>query len=193
MTKRPFLVKIFFMPKQLAPQKRAWYAIQTYAGYEEIVAESLRQRVENLGLENKIFNILVPKEKKIKVKRGKREVVEEKILPSYVLVEMIVDDESWYVVRNTPNVTGFVGTGKVPLPLKEEEVREILKRVAPKEPEVKIDLKVGEIVKIISGPFKDFEGKISEIDKERGKVKVLVTFFGTDTFLELDCFQVKKI
>ncbi len=181
------------MPKQFSTGKRAWYAIQTYSGYEEIVAESLKQRVENLGLEDKIFNVIVPKEKKIKVKRGKREVVEEKILPSYVLVEMIVDDESWYVVRNTPNVTGFVGTGKVPLPLREEEVQEILKKVAPKEPEVKIDLRVGDLVKITSGPFKDFEGKVSQVDKQRGRVKVLITFFGTDSLIELDCLQVKKV
>lgn len=180
------------MPRQLAVQK-GWYAIQTYAGYEEMVAEALRQRVENLGLENKIFRIVVPKEKRIKVKKGKKEVVEEKIFPSYVLVEMIVDDESWYVVRNTPNVTGFVGTGKVPLPLKDEEVKEILEKIAPKEPKVKIELKTGERIRIIDGPFKDFEGKISQIDKERGKIKVMITFFGTDTTIELDYFQVKKI
>ncbi len=181
------------MPKQNLPQERNWYVIHTYSGYEEAVAKALKQRVENLGLKDKIFNVIVPKEKKIKIKNGKRKVVEEKIYPGYVLVEMIVTDETWYVVRNTPNVTGFVGAGTTPIPLSEKEIEILKKRMSQKEPEHKIDVKIGEIVRIVDGPFKDFDGKVAEIDEKRGKVKVLVNLFGRDTPVELDCLQIKKI
>ena len=181
------------MPKQNLPQERNWYVIHTYSGYEEAVAKALKQRVENLGLKDKIFNVIVPKEKKIKIKNGKRRVVEEKIYPGYVLVEMIVTDETWYVVRNTPNVTGFVGAGTTPIPLSEKEIEILKKRMSQKEPEHKIDVKIGEIVRIVDGPFKDFDGKVAEIDEKRGKVKVLVNLFGRDTPVELDCLQIKKI
>ncbi len=183
------------MPKQTAEYGRRWYAIHTYSGYEENVADSLHQRIEALGMKDYIFNVLVPKEKKIKIKNGKRRVVEEKIYPGYVLVDMLVTDESWYVVRNTPNVTGFIGTGTTPSPLSNGEVESILKRAgtAEAEPEVTIDLQVGMAVKIGDGPFKGFEGKVNEIDGSRGKVKVLVSMFGRETPLELDFTQVKKI
>jgi transcriptional antiterminator NusG len=181
------------MPKQRLPKERNWYVIHTYSGYEESVAKNLKQRIESLGMEDKIFNVIVPKEKKIKIKNGKRVVVEEKIYPGYVLVEMIVTDDSWYVVRNTPNVTGFIGAGTTPIPVKKEEIENLLKRMEIKEPEYKIEFKVGDLVKITDGPFKDFDGKVSEIDEERGKVKVLVNMFGRDTPVELDSLQIKKL
>lgn len=181
------------MPKQVTTGERNWYAIHTYSGYEDSVARSLMQRVESLGFEDKIFNILVPKEKKIKIKGGKRETIEEKIYPGYVLVEMIVDDDSWYVVRNTPSVTGFIGAGTVPTPLAKGEVDTLMKRIGVEEPKYKIDVAVGDRVKITDGPFKDFDGKISEIDMERGRVKVLVTIFGRETPVELDFLQIKKL
>jgi transcriptional antiterminator NusG len=149
--------------------------------------------VESMDMGDKIFNIMVPTEKKFKIKNGKRKIVEEKIFPGYVLVEMIVTDDSWYVVRNTPSVTGFIGAGTVPTPLSEEEIKSLQKRMGMEEPQFKIDLIVGDTVKIADGPFKDFEGKISEIDNERGKLKVMVTVFGRETPVELDFLQVKKI
>ncbi|MBZ9572210.1 transcription termination/antitermination protein NusG [Patescibacteria group bacterium] len=181
------------MPKQRLPQKRNWYVLHTYSGYEDAVAKNLKQRIESLGMEDKIFSVLVPKEKKIKIKDGKRRITEEKIYPGYVLVEMIVTDDSWYVVRNTPNVTGFVGAGTTPVPISNTEVEILKKRMGVEVPQYKIDVKIGDSVKIIDGPFKDFDGKISEIDKERGKVKVLVNMFGRDTPVELDSLQIKKI
>lgn len=182
------------MPKQTAEYGRRWYAIHTYSGYEENVASNLKQRVETLGMSGKIFQVLVPKEKKIKIKNGKRRVIEEKIFPGYVLVDMNVDDESWYVVRNTPNVTGFIGTGTAPTPLSDNEIESIMKRMGTtEEPTVTIDLQPGMAVKIADGPFKGFEGKVNEVDGSRGKVKVLVSMFGRETPLELDFTQVKKV
>lgn len=181
------------MPKQVTTGERNWYAIHTYSGYEDTVARNLKQRVESLGFEDKIFNVIVPKEKKIKIKGGKRETLEEKIYPGYVLVEMVVDDASWYVVRNTPNVTGFIGAGTIPTPLAASEIETLMKRMGVEEPKYKIDVAVGDRVKITDGPFKDFDGKISEIDMERGRVKVLVTIFGRETPVELDFLQIKKL
>ncbi len=181
------------MPKQVTTGERQWYAIHTYSGYEDNVARNLKQRVESLGFEGKIFNVLVPKEKKIRIKGGKREVIEEKIFAGYVLVEMIVDDDSWYVVRNTPNVTGFIGAGTTPTPLSAAEIDTLMKRMGVEEPKYKIDVAVGDRVKITDGPFKDFDGKIAEIDPEKGRVKVLVTIFGRETPVELDFLQIKKI
>jgi transcriptional antiterminator NusG len=181
------------MPKQVLQQGRRWYAIHTYSGYEENVMDNLKQRIESLDMQAKIFNIMIPKEKKIRIKNGKRKTVEEKIFPGYVLVEMIVNDDSWYVVRNTPNVTGFIGTGTTPTPLSEEEVKSLQKRMGVDEPEYRIDVEVGSPVRIADGPFKGFEGKVSEVDEARGKVKVLVSMFGRETPIELDFLQVKKI
>ena len=181
------------MPKQKLPKERRWYVIHTYSGYEEAVARNLKQRIESFGMEDKIFNVLVPKEKKIKIKGGKKEIVEEKIYPGYVFVEMIVTDDSWYVVRNTPNVTGFVGSGTTPIPVSDEEMKELLKRIEVKEPQYRIEVKVGDLVKIIDGPFKDFDGKVAEVDEERGKVKVMINLFGRDTPVELDSLQIKKL
>ena len=181
------------MPKQELKQDRGWYAIHTYSGYENTVVRNLRQRVESLGMQNKIFAVLVPTEKKIKIKGGKRTTVEEKIYQGYVLVDMIVDDESWFVVRNTPRVTGFVGSGTTPVPLAEKEINDILARQGTDLAKHSIDLEVGEGVKIEDGPFKDLEGKVGEMDEVRGKVKVLVNMFGRETPVELDFLQVKKI
>ena len=181
------------MPKQQAEQQKNWYVIHTYSGYEDAVAKNLKQRIESLGMEDKIFNVIVPKEKKIKIKSGKRRVVEEKIYPGYVLVEMFVTDDSWYVVRNTPNVTGFVGAGTTPVPVSSQEIDILKKKMGVETPQYKIDVSKGDPVKIVDGPFKDFDGKVSEIDQERGKVKVLVNMFGRDTPVELDSLQIKKI
>jgi len=174
--------------------KREWYAVHTYSGYEEAVARYLKQRVESLSMEDKIFNIIVPKEKKIKVKSGRRTSVEEKIYPGYVLVEMVLADDSWYVVRNTPRVTGFVGADNTkPTPLSKEEVESLLSRMGKEESRFNVDLRVGDVVKVIDGPFKDYDGKVAEIDEEKGRVKVLVPVFGRDTAVDLDSLQVKKI
>ncbi len=181
------------MPKQVAQHGRRWYAIHTYSGYEENVSQNLKQRIESMDMEDKIFSILVPKEKKIKIKAGKRKVVEEKIFPGYVLVEMVVTDDSWYVVRNTPNVTGFIGTGTIPTPVSDEEIKSLQKRMGVDEPQYKIDVEVNDPVRITDGPFKNFDGKVSEVDEERGKIKVLVSMFGRETPVELDFLQVKKL
>ncbi|MFH1433634.1 MAG: transcription termination/antitermination protein NusG, partial [Candidatus Uhrbacteria bacterium] len=178
------------MPKQTAKQGRRWYAIHTYSGYEENVAQSMRQRIESYDMSDKVFKVLIPKEKKIKIKNGKRKVVEEKIFPGYVLVEMVVTDDSWYMVRNTPNVTGFIGTGTIPTPVAEEEMAALQKRMGVEEPEYKIDVEPGAPVNIIDGPFKNFEGKVDEIDEARGKIKVLVSMFGRETPVELDFLQI---
>ena len=181
------------MAKQTQAQGRRWYVLHTYSGYEENVARNLRQRIESMDMEDKIFNVLIPTENKIRIKNGKRRVVTEKIFPGYVLVEMIVTDDSWYVVRNTPNVTGFVGSGTTPTPISEEEVKQLMQRMGVEEPKYKIDVQVGSPVRIVDGPFKDFEGKVSELDEARGKIKVLVSMFGRETPVELDFLQVKKI
>jgi len=181
------------MPRQKLPQEKRWYVIHTYSGYEDAVAKNLKQRIENLSMEDKIFDVMVPKEKKIKIKNGKRRVVEEKIYPGYILVEMVVTDDSWYVVRNTPRVTGFIGAGTTPIPVRLDEIKNLKERIGVKEPKYKIELKKGDLVKIVDGPFKDLDGKISEIDSERGKIKVLVNMFGRDTPVELDSLQIKKV
>jgi transcriptional antiterminator NusG len=181
------------MPKQETTGERHWYAIHTYPASEDTVAFNLKQRIESLGMGDKIFNVIVPKEKKIKIKSGKRQIIEEKLFPNYVFVDMVVTDDSWYVVRNTPRVTGFIGSGITPVPVSDEEIKKMLKQETAEEVTYKIDVSAGDIVKIIDGPFKDFEGKISEVDQGKGKVKVLVNMFGRETPVELDFLQVKKI
>ncbi len=183
------------MSKQELQQDRNWYAIHTYSGYENAVMRNLKQRIESLGMQDKIFNVIVPTEKHIKIKGGKRNEVEEKVYPGYVLVDMIVTDDSWYVVRNTPRVTGFVGSGVNPVPLSKEEVDLLFKKLEAAEAKIKhkIDLEIGESVLIIDGPFKDLEGKVSHVDQDRGKAKVLVSMFGRETPVELDFLQVKKL
>ena len=181
------------MARQQVTGEKHWYVLHTYSGYEDSVAFNLKQRIESMGMEDKIFNVLVPKEKKIKIKDGKRITLEEKIFPGYVIVEMIVTDDSWYVVPNAPNVTGFVGSGTVPTPIAENEINSLQKRMGVDEPKYKIDVSSGDLVRIMDGPFKEYEGKVSETDDEKGKVKVLVSIFGRETPIELDFLQIKKI
>ncbi len=181
------------MSKQENTGEKKWYAIHTYAGYEKAVQRNLKQRIESLGVEDRIFDVVVPTEKKIKIKGGKRVEEEEKIYPGYLLVSMIVDENSWYVVRNTPRVTGFVGSGVHPVPLEQAEIDTLFARMESDTVKHQINLNVDDAVMVIDGPFKDLEGKIGEVDEERGKVKVLVPMFGRETPVELDFLQVRRI
>jgi transcriptional antiterminator NusG len=171
---------------------RAWYVVHCYSGYENKVRHNLEQRVETMGMKDKIFDVVIPTQEEIEVKEGKRRTVERHIFPGYVLVNMVLTEESWFVVRNTPGVTGFVGMGNDPTPLRQEEVNQIIKRMEAEAPTVKVTYKVGERVRIVDGPFNDFRGIVSEIDMERTKVRVRVSFFGRETPVELDFLQVEK-
>lgn len=181
------------MAKQTHGSERQWYAVHTYSGYEDAVARNLKQRIESFSMQEKIFNVVVPVEKKIKIKNGRKTEAKEKIFPGYVLVDMIATDEAWSVVRNTPQVTGFVGTANQAVPLEPDEVEKILKRSSGEQVRHSIDLAPGDAVSIIDGPFKDLEGKVGEIDEERGKVKVLVPMFGRETPVELEADQVQRL
>ncbi len=172
---------------------RAWYAVHTYSGYEEKVADSIRQRINAVDMADKIFDVMVPKEKQIQIKNGKRKVVDEKIFQGYVLIEMKLTEETWFIVRNTPGVTGFVGADTTPTPVSESEIRKIKKRMGVEDPKHQINFKEGEVVNIIDGPFKGFDGTVSEIDTTKGKLKVMVSMFGRETPIELDALQVKKV
>jgi len=182
-------------PKEIKKKgERHWYAVHTYSGYEDAVARYLCQRVDSLEMHDKIFNVLVPKEKKVKIKNGKRKTVEEKIYPGYVLVDMIMGEDSWYVVRNTPRVTGFVGADSTePTSLSKEEIEALMGRMKGEETRFKVEFRIGETVKIIDGPFKDYEGKVAAIDEEHGKIKIMVPIFGRETAVELDSLQITKI
>ncbi|MCK4918166.1 MAG: transcription termination/antitermination factor NusG [Candidatus Pacebacteria bacterium] len=181
------------MSRQEENAKRNWYAVHTYVGYENTVVRNLKQRIGSFEMEDKIFDVVVPTEKKIKIKGGKRIEEEEKIYPGYVLVDMIVTDDSWYVVRNTPRITGFVGVGVNPVPVDEKEMTELRRRMNSDITKHTLDIEVGDMISIIDGPFKDTEGKVSEVDEERGKIKVMVSMFGRETPVELDSLQVKRI
>jgi transcription termination/antitermination protein NusG len=181
------------MARQETHNERAWYAIHTYAGYENAVERNLKQRVESLGMEDKIFSVLVPTEKVIKVKNGKRQEVDEKFYPGYILVDMIVTDDSWFVVRNTPRVTGFVGSGTTPVPMSQAEIDAIFARMKKNDTTHTISVAVGDLVIIGEGAFKDQEGVVAEVDADRGKVKVMVNMFGRETPFELDFSQVRKM
>lgn len=171
---------------------RAWFVIHCYSGYENKVRYNLEQRIETMGMKDKIFDVVIPTQEEIEVRDGKRRSVERHVFPGYVLVNMILTEESWYVVRNTPGVTGFVGMGNDPTPLRPEEVQQILRRMEAEAPLVKVTFKVGERVRIVDGPFNDFRGVVSEIDMEKTKVRVMVNFFGRETPVELDFLQVEK-
>lgn len=171
---------------------KQWYAIHTYSGYEENVADSITQRADSLDMKDKIFQVLVPKEKMIEIKNGKRRVVENKIFQGYVLVQLKLSEDVWFTVRNTPGVTGFVGSGTEPTPVSKEEIEKIQKRMGVDQPKHKIDFAIGEVVSITDGPFRGFDGAIDEIDEQKGKLKVLVSMFGRETPVELDSLQVKK-
>jgi transcription termination/antitermination protein NusG len=180
------------LPPPGPTEEPAWYVIHCYSGYENKVRHNLEQRIETMGMKDKIFDVVIPTQEEIEVKDGKRRTVERHIFPGYVLVNMALTEESWYVVRNTPGVTGFVGMGNNPTPLRPEEVSQIVKRMEAEAPTVKVTFKVGERVRIIDGPFNDFRGVVSEIDMERTKVRVMVSFFGRETPVELDFLQVEK-
>ena len=179
-------------PVDVAVEGPAWYVIHCYSGYENKVRHNLEQRIETMGMKDKIFDVVIPTQEEIEVKDGKRRTVERHIFPGYVLVNMALSEDSWYVVRNTPGVTGFVGMGNNPTPLRPEEVAQIVKRMEAEAPTVKVTFKVGERVRIVDGPFNDFRGVVSEIDMERTKVRVMVSFFGRETPVELDFLQVEK-
>jgi transcriptional antiterminator NusG len=179
------------MAKQIE-KERNWYAIQTYSGYENAVVRNLKQRIESLGLEDKIFNVMIPTKKVIKIKAGKRMEDDEKIYPGYVLVEMVVNDETWFIVRNTPRVTGFVGSGNIPVPVSDEELADIFANMKGDNLIHSLDVGIDEYVSIVDGPFKDSDGKVSRIDQEKGKLVVLVSMFDREIPVELDFLQVKK-
>ncbi len=172
--------------------ERGWYVVHCYSGYEKKVRHNLEQRIETMGMKEKIFDVVVPTEEEIEVKEGKRRTVERRVFPGYIIVNMILTEESWYVVRNTPGVTGFVGMGNTPIPLRPEEVAHIVKRMEADAPRIKVTFRLGERVRIVDGPFNDFRGTVAEIDMERAKVRVMVNFFGRETPVELDFLQVEK-
>ncbi len=180
------------MAKQAKGTGRNWYVLHTYSGYEDAVEKALRQRIEALNMQDYIFDVRVPKETQIAIKRGEPVQEKKRIFPGYVLVDMIVTDDSWYVVRNTPNVTGFVGSGNIPVPVTPEEYGLIKKRVGGEEVKFKIDFMSGDHVTINSGPFANYDGIVDKIDPEKGKVKVLVSIFDRETPIELDFTQIKK-
>jgi transcriptional antiterminator NusG len=182
------------LEEQVEKKEPKWYAVHTYSGYEDAVERYLKQRIESHMMADKIIAVIVPKETKIRVKNGKRHVTHEKIYPGYVLVNMVMDHDSWAVVRNTPRVTGFVGADSTtPAPLSDAEIQDLMNRMGPKDPKFNVDLKKGDLVRIADGPFRDHEGKIAEVDEERGKVKVYVSVFNRDTLVEIDSLQVKKV
>ncbi|MFH1284129.1 MAG: transcription termination/antitermination protein NusG [Candidatus Peregrinibacteria bacterium] len=180
------------MARQAEGTGRHWYVVHTYSGYEDAVREALQQRIESLGMQDMIFEVVVPKETQIVIKKGEPVTEEKRIFPGYVLVDMIVTDDSWYVVRNTPNVTGFVGSGTIPVPVSPEEWKVIKRHMGQAEPKFKIDFSLNDNVIVLDGPFANYEGIINTIDEEKGKVKVLITIFGRETPVELDFTQVKK-
>ncbi len=177
---------------QEAGDERHWYVIHCYSGYENKVRHNLEQRIDSMGMKDKIFDVVVPTEEEIEVKDGQRRTVERRVFPGYILVQMILSEESWYVVRNTPGVTGFVGMGNTPTPLQPQEVSQIMRRMEAEAPKIKVNFKIGQKVRIVDGPFNDFIGTVGEIDPERAKVRVMVSFFGRETPVELDFLQVEK-
>ncbi len=177
---------MYFMDKH-------WYVVHTYSGYENKVKANLEKRIESMNMEEKIFRILVPMEDEVEIKDGKRKITKRKIFPGYVLVEMYMTDDSWYVVRNTPGVTGFVGSGSKPIPLNDGEAKQIIRQMGVEEPRARVDFSTGESVRVISGPFENFIGQIEEINLEKGKVRVVISMFGRETPIDLDFIEVEKI
>lgn len=172
---------------------RAWYVIHSYSGYENKVKKNLEHRIESMGMQDQIFQVVVPTEEEIELKDGQRRTTERRVFPGYILVQMIINDDSWYMVRNTPGVTGFVGSGTKPIPLRPEEVEKIMKRMEAEAPRIKVSFRPGQKVRIVEGPFEDFMGTVDEVNMEKGKVRILVSFFGRETPVELDFLQVEKI
>ncbi len=172
---------------------RAWYVVHSYSGYENKVKKNLEHRIESMSMQDQIFQVIVPTEEEVELRDGQRRTTERRVFPGYILVQMIMNDDSWYVVRNTPGVTGFVGSGTKPVPLRSEEVEKIMKRMEAEAPRIKVSFRPGQKVRIVEGPFEDFMGTVDEINVEKGKVRVLVSFFGRETPVELDFLQVEKI
>ena len=179
-------------PVATPAEEAQWYVIHAYSGHEEKVKKNLEKRIESMDMHDKILEVFVPMEDEIEIKDGKRRHVQKRIFPGYILVKMVMSDESWYVVRNTPGVTSFVGSGNKPVPLHENELRSILKQVK-QEPQIRVEFQLGESVRVVDGPFADFLGKVDEINPEKGKLKVLVNMFGRETPVELDLLQVEKV
>ena len=175
------------------PPGTEWYVIHSYSGYENKVQKNLLHRIESMNMQDKIFQVVVPTEEEVELRDGHRRTIERRVFPGYILVEMIIDEDSWYVVRNTPGVTGFVGSGNKPTPLRPEEVDKILRRMDAEAPKIKVNFKVGQKVRIVEGPFEDFMGTVDDIDVDRARVKVLVNFFGRETPIELDFLQVERV
>ncbi len=176
-----------------AAEGSEWYVVHSYSGYENKVKKNLEQRIETMGMQNKIFRVVVPTEEEVEIRDGQKRSNRRRVFPGYILVQMIMDDESWYVVRNTPGVTGFVGSGTKPTPLSQEEVDKILQRMEAEQPRIKVSFRVGETVRIVEGPFTDFMAVVDELYPERGKVRLLVSFFGRETPVEMDFLQVERI
>ncbi len=172
--------------------QRAWYVVHSYSGYENKVKKNLEQRIESMGMQDQIFQVIVPTEEEVEIREGHRRTTRRRVFPGYLLVDMFLNDDSWYVVRNTPGVTGFVGSGTKPTPLRQEEVDKILKRMESEAPRVRVTFREGQRVRIIEGPFADFIGTVDELDVDKGKVRVLVSFFGRETPVELDFLQVER-
>lgn len=173
--------------------QKYWYVVHCYSGYEEKVRYAIEQRIESMGMTGSIFDVIVPEEEEIEIKDGKRRTIKRRIFPGYILVQMKMDEDSWYVVRNTPGVTGFVGMGNEPTPLRKEEVDQIMSRMSDEAPKIKVNFKIGQRVRIVDGPFNDFIGEVSDIDIDKSKVRVMVNFFGRETPVELDFLEVEKI
>jgi transcriptional antiterminator NusG len=174
------------------PEGTQWYVVHSYSGYENKVQKNLLHRTESMDMQDKIFQVVVPTEEEVELRDGSRRTIERRVFPGYILIEMLLDEDSWYVVRNTPGVTGFVGSGNKPTPLRQEEVDKILKRMEAEAPKIKVNFKVGQKVRIVEGPFEDFMGTVDDIDTDRARVKVLVNFFGRETPIELDFLQVER-
>ena len=172
--------------------KKHWYVVHCYSGYEYKVRHAIEQRIETMGMTDRIFDVIVPTEAEIEIKDGKKREVEKRVFPGYILVEMKMDEDSWYVIRNTPGVTGFVGMGNEPTPLRPEEVKQIIDRMSQETPKVNVNFKIGEKVRITDGPFNDFVGEVADIDTDKSKVRVMVSFFGRETPVELDFLEVEK-
>ena len=190
-----------FSPLSIAPDAqaptdeapgRSWYVVHTYSGYENKVKKNLEHRIESMGMQDQIFQVVVPTEEEVEIKEGHRRTVRKRVFPGYVLVEMVMTDDSWYVVRNTPGVTGFVGSGNKPSPLSQAEADKIFKRMEVEAPKIKVSFREGQTVRIIDGPFVDFMGAVDDVDAQKGKVRVLVSFFGRETPVELDFLQVSE-
>ena len=175
------------------PAEASWYVVHSYSGYENKVKKNLEHRIESMGMQDKIFQVVVPTEEEIELKDGQRRIVERRVFPGYVLVQMIMDEQSWYVVRNTPNVTGFVGMGNKPTPLPDEEVKRILNKLESEEPKIKVDFKVGQRVRIVEGAFAEFTGMVQELYPDKGRARVMVSFFNRETPVDVDFLQLEKV